>query len=80
MSDRPLSANESSEDNLDALMWTTNMMRGVAVTCMIVGVAVGIAVLDPEWSLAKRALGGAFLGAGTTMILLTNRVMRGEDD
>jgi hypothetical protein len=70
----------SADDELDALMWSQRHMIAVGLCCMGIGIGVGIGVLEPEWSLAKRALGGAFLGAGTAVILLANRLIRDEDD
>ena len=55
-------------------------MTVFALCCLGVGIGVGVTVLEPEWPLAKRALGGAFLGVGTAVILLANRLLRDDDD
>jgi len=67
-------------DDLDALMWSRNLMIGIASTLVVGGIVVGVIFLEPEWPLAKRALGGAFLGAGSALILLANRLIRDDDD
>ena len=55
-------------------------MAWFAVMAIGLGIAVGVTVFQPEWSLAKRALGGAFLGAGSAIMLLANRLLRDAED
>ena len=57
-------------------MWTRRAMGWFALVAVAAGTVVGIVVLEPEWPLLKRALGGAFLGAGVAVILLANRLLR----
>jgi hypothetical protein len=70
----------SDDNDLDAFMWSQRHMTVFALCCLGVGIGVGVTVLEPEWPLAKRALGGAFLGVGTAVILLANRLLRDDDD
>jgi len=68
------------DGELDALMWSHRRMAWFAVMAIGLGIAVGVTVFQPEWALAKRALGGAFLGAGSAIMLLANRLLRDAED
>ena len=43
--------------------------------CMVAGIVVAIQQLPPEWSLARRAAGGAFSGISIGLFITANRML-----
>ena len=50
-------------------------VTGVLVVCLVVGVALGITVLPPEWSIARRVAAGAVSGAGVGLMITAARMI-----
>jgi len=47
---------------------------GLLLACTALGALVGTFALDADWSLARRALGGAVAGAGCALLVTASRM------
>ena len=51
------------------------VISAVLAACTLAGAAAGIALLDADWSVARRALAGCVGGAGVGLLLTATKMI-----